>query len=64
MALRVQIIDIGPNGEETKRGEPVPLRETWLSREEFGEASAELRRSGRFWTGGGAAPLVLLLAVS
>ena len=61
--MRVKLFDIDDSGRETFRCE-CDLDDCFDGGD--GEASvahAELSQIGRYWTGGGAAPLVLLMRV-
>lgn len=58
--MQVKIIDVA-NGIETTRSE-CDLRECFPDDdEEYYVALGALKKDGRFWTGGGASPLVLLM---
>lgn len=58
--MNVKIIDVA-NGIETTRSE-CDLRECFPDDEtEYYVAKGALNKEGRYWTGGGAAPLVLLM---
>lgn len=64
--MNVKIYDVNGYGEETLRSE-CDLLECFPDGaldDEYLQALAELRDAGRFWVGGGAAPLVLLMRVS
>lgn len=65
--MMVKVIDVADDGTETERCEcdlldcyPGPMRPD----PEYAAAWAELMKTGRFMTGGGAAPTVLLKMVS
>ena len=59
--MKVRIYDIDNNGNETLRTE-ADLRECFPDDDnEFGRAFAYLRQFSRYYAGGAAAPLVLLM---
>lgn len=58
--MKVKIYDVADDGTETFRAECF-LGEAFEDHAEYQNAWFELLRSGRYWLGGGAAPLVLLM---
>lgn len=61
--MRVKIYDFDDKGNEILRGES-SLRDCFPSdAQEQYIAALSLRTYGRYWAGGGAAPLVLLMRV-
>jgi hypothetical protein len=63
--MLVKVIDVAKNGHETVRCEAF-LGEVFPDADdpERAHAESELLRAGRYWTGGGAAPLVLLKRIA
>ena len=60
--MMVRVYDVAPDGAQTYRGE-YELLETFgdgAADPEYRLARSELARTGRYWLGGGAAPLILL----
>ena len=61
--MKVRVYDCDGSGGETPRCE-CELRECFPDEiEEFYRAEAEIKRSGRYWVGGGAQPLTLIMGV-
>ncbi len=61
--MQVRIYDCDDAGNETFRAQ-CELRDCFPNDDEdFQKALAELKRSGRVWVGGGAAPLTILMNV-
>jgi hypothetical protein len=58
--MRVIVIDIAPDGTETERCR-CDHRDCFPDPTEAWAAERELCKSRRYWAGGGAAPLVLLM---
>jgi hypothetical protein len=63
--MRVNVYDHDQNtGEESLQARNVDLEECFPNdRVAYYTAREELERAGRYWVGGGAAPLVLLLRI-
>jgi hypothetical protein len=63
--MRVRIYDVDQHGNQTPSGECELVEAFGDGRADpdFLPAADELARAGRYWLGGGAAPLVLLMAV-
>ena len=60
--MNVKIYDINQDtGEQTFRAVAYLADAMASDDDEYSAARAELQRSGRYWVGGGAAPLVLLM---
>lgn len=64
-SMRVNVFDVNACGEETLRC-VCDLADCFPDDmgDEYEQARVELRDAGRFWIGGGAAPLVLLIRVT
>lgn len=59
--MRVKVFDVNAYGEETLEAE-CDLRDCFPDGgDDYTRAFVELRDCGRFWTGGGAAPLFKLV---
>ena len=63
--MKVKVYDYDASGNETVRTECCTLWDCFPDEDdpEYHSALTVLQREGRYWTGGGAAPLVLLNAV-
>ena len=62
--MRVKVFDYDKDGTETLRSE-CELRECFPDdEEEYHTVFVTLTKDGRYWTGGGAAPLVMLKKVN
>lgn len=61
--MRVRIYDVDAEGSETFRA-TCELRDCFPVDDDYYNAMSELTRSGRYWGGGGAAPLVLLFRIT
>jgi len=64
--MKVRIIDIAEDGTEMPRSTcPSDLRSFFdASDDEYFTALRGIEASGRYWIGGGAAPLVLIMRVA
>ena len=64
--MRVNTYEVDRDGNETLTGENVELIECFgdgAADLEYGRASLEINSYGRFWLGGGAAPLCVIRRV-